>query len=71
MEDTGTGTKLVNIWNLDGGLICGGLIRKETLLEKVAEHDGNVELAEKLWDSSELVSGPEWCNTVRVRVVDV
>jgi hypothetical protein len=64
--------KQVNIYDLSGGLIAGGLMSLDTVKQKVEERNGDVNAVETLWEESNgSVYVEDYAKTVKVSISNI
>ena len=65
--------KAVQIWDISGGFITGGIMEKETFLDFVKSNAGTemLEDAETLWDEATPFSLSDYLETIKVRVQEI
>jgi hypothetical protein len=65
--------KAVQIWDISGGFITGGIMEKETFLDFVKSNAGDkmLEDAEVLWEQATPFSLSDYLETIKVRVQEI
>jgi hypothetical protein len=65
--------KMVQIWDLQGNLLIGGIMDRQTFLGLVKDHSNSksVEYAEILWDQATPFSLSDYLETIKVRVQEI
>jgi len=65
--------KAVQIWDISGGFITGGIMEKETFLDYIKSNAGAkmLEDAEVLWEQATPFSLSDYLETIKVRVQEI